>query len=298
MVVEPSAGLSPIHALLAGAHRSLDLTMYELVDPVSERLLATDAARGVRVRVLLDRTDEERRNAAAFSYLAAHAVAVRWASDRYTRTHEKAAVIDGTTALVMTLNLVTADYAGTRDFALADHLPVDVSAIESVFSADWQGAATPTPTGSDLVWSPGAEAPLVALIDGARRQLLVENEEMDDPYITRPLEQAARRGVDVEIVMTEDSEWATAFDALAAAGAHVRTYAESAPLYIHAKAIVADPGGAGARAFVGSQNFSIASLVYNRELGVETSSGAVVAPLAGALAADFAGARPWAVSPR
>ena len=294
LLVEPNAGIGPIDALLAGAKHSVDLVVYELADPSVEKILANDVERGVVVRVLLERIDEQSHNAAAITYLRAHHVTVRWAADPGIElTHEKAAVIDDRTALIMTLNLVAEDYATTRDFAVIDTDPRDVAAIERVFTADWQGDTVVPQTGTDLVWSPGAEAPLVSLIDGARHTLLVENEEMDDPYITAPLEHAARRGVKVEIVMTAASSWDAAFAVLTAAGANVRTYASSAHLYIHAKAVVADVGYADARAFVGSQNFSIASLVHNRELGIVTRTAAIVNDLSSVIAGDFANAHPW-----
>jgi phosphatidylserine/phosphatidylglycerophosphate/cardiolipin synthase-like enzyme len=193
----------------------------------------------------------------------------------------------------MTLNLVASDYASTRDFAIVDTAPKDVSAIDAVFSADWASTRiTPSP-GLDLLWSPGAESSLVGLIDDAHYSLFVESEEMADPYITAPLEAAARRGVRVEIVMTASSSWTSAFSALTKAGVVVRTYAEAAPLYIHAKAIVADEGTRYAKAFVGSQNFSITSLIHNRELGIVTHSSGVVSGLASVIAHDFAVARPW-----
>ncbi|MGH9295914.1 MAG: phospholipase D-like domain-containing protein, partial [Acidimicrobiales bacterium] len=251
LLVEPGAGIRPIDALLAHARHSVDLVIYELDDVRTESLLAADAARGVRVRVLLDETYEGSRNAAAYAYLARHRVEVRWAHDAgIYLTHEKAAVVDGKTAIVMTLNLVTNYYTTTRDFAVLDTQHRDVAAIEAVFAADWDRRAIRPASGVDLVWSPGAETPLVRLIEGARHSLLIENEEMSDPYITAPLESAARRGVRVEVVMTASSSWAPAFDALVRAGVRVRTYGTSAPLYIHAKAIVADARRAGARVFV------------------------------------------------
>jgi hypothetical protein len=122
--------------------------------------------------------------------------------------------------------------------------------------------------------------------------LLIENEEMDDSDITNALEAAARRGVDVEVVMTYSSSWASAFDDLVAAGVRVRTYSSDARLYIHAKVIVAD----GTTAFLGSQNYSVASLDYNRELGVITTDPTLVGPVAQILASDFAGATPFAAA--
>ena len=178
----------------------------------------------------------------------------------------------------MTLNLTSQYYSSTRDFAVVTTDHADVAAIEQVFDAglDRLRPPQPGPTGTNLVWSPGAEAPILALIDSARHSLLVENEEMDDPDVVEALEAAARRGVDVEVVMTYSSSWASAFDDLVDAGVRVGTYSSDASLYIHAKVIVAD----GTTAFVGSQNFSVSSLDYNRELGIITDDPALVGPVA------------------
>jgi len=116
---------------------------------------------------------------------------------------------------------------------------------------------------------------------------------MGDDAVTAALLAAARRGVAVEVVMTRQHDWFGAFSALARAGVNVRTYAASAPLYIHAKAIVVDPGSAHARAFVGSQNFSATSLLSNRELGLLTTRRSIVAALAAVISRDGAGASRW-----
>jgi phosphatidylserine/phosphatidylglycerophosphate/cardiolipin synthase-like enzyme len=49
--------------------------------------------------------------------------------------------------------------------------------------------------------------------------------------------------------------------------------------HIHAKAIVADAGRPGQRVLAGSQNFSVASLGYNRELRILISSAHIVAAM-------------------
>ena len=53
--------------------------------------------------------------------------------------------------------------------------------------------------------------------------------------------------------------------------------------YIHAKAMVID----GARAFVGSENFTGGSLGYNRELGVMFDTAAEVAKVKTTIDTDF-----------
>jgi cardiolipin synthase A/B len=294
VLAEPAAGIGPIYQLITGARSSVDLTMYELNDPAAEADLAADAARGVDVRVILDQNLESSANAGAYSYLAARGVHVRW-GPAGTTYHQKTLTVDGATSVIMTLNLVAEDYSDTRDFAVVDTNPADVAAIVATFDADFSGDGITPPDGDDLIWSPtNAQSSVLSVIDGAEHTLAVEDEEMDDPAVTSALAAAARRGVDVEVTMTADAEWDSAFSELAQAGAHVRLYPDdSTALYIHAKAIVADAGLPGQQVLVGSQNFSVASLDYNRELGILTSDPAVVAAISSTLAADFAGATPY-----
>ncbi len=104
---------------------------------------------------------------------------------------------------------------------------------------------------------------------------------------------AARRGVNVEICMTDSSRWSTAFEELVSAGAHVRVYSPAAALYIHAKLLVRDAGLRDQGAFVGSQNFSTKSLRYNRELGILITSGPPVRQLRALIQDDYSAAWPW-----
>jgi phosphatidylserine/phosphatidylglycerophosphate/cardiolipin synthase-like enzyme len=285
------AGLFP---LLAGAAHTVDATFYELADPRVEDTLETLAARGVRVRVLFDAEGPARaRNQAVARALAARGVRVRFGPARVD-LHQKTVTVDDQVSAVMTGNLVAADEDDTRDYAVVDRDPADVAAVETTFARDWAGRPVrPGPPGTDLVWSPGATGALVGLVAGARHRLLVEAEEMGDPAVTAALAAAARRGVAVQVVMTADPEWAPALADLRRAGVAVRLWPDrSGALYIHAKAVVADPGTPGARAFVGSQNFSTVSLTRNRELGLVTADPTVVGVVAETIEADARGPVP------
>jgi phosphatidylserine/phosphatidylglycerophosphate/cardiolipin synthase-like enzyme len=288
LVTEPNEGMQPVYSLLSSAQDTLDMTMYELADPATVAILEADARRGVRVRVLLDQDYSGHSiNQPDFSQLAANGVQVRWAPAG-TIFHQKTITVDDRTSAVMTLNLTSDYYPTTRDFAVITTDQPDVAAIEQVFVADWSNSGSPTsgPTGQNLVWSPGAETAIVSVIDSAQHSLLVENEEMDDSDTTDALASAARRGVDVDVVMTYSSSWADAFDDLSDAGVHVRTYSSDAPLYIHAKVVVADD----TTLFLGSQNFSASSLDYNRELGIITTDASLVGSVDQTVTSDFAGA--------
>jgi cardiolipin synthase len=294
LLVEPDQGLAPVYALIASATHAIDLTMYELVDTEAALALELAASRGVAVRVILDANLQRGANQAAYDELAAMGVQVSWADPRYAATHQKTLVIDRAIAAVMSMNLTSRYYPTTRDFGLFDRNRADVAAIEQVFEADFHHAAKVAPAAAGLVWSPRQSEPaLLALIDGASSTLLVENEEMAYQPVTAALARAARRGVHVVVVMTDQPQWHGAFDALSAGHVVVRLYAARAPLYIHAKVIVADAATSRQRAFLGSENFSAASLNHNRELGVLTSDPTVVAGLAATVEGDAAVAQPW-----
>jgi cardiolipin synthase A/B len=296
LLTEPAGGLAPVYSLITSAKHTVDMTMYELDDRTAEADLAADAERGVKVRVVLDQNLARSYNTPAYDYLSAHGVLVHWAPKSYDVTHQKTITVDGDVSAIMTLNLTSEYYPTTRDFVVFDRDPADIAAVEAVFANDFGGhSSSPEPAGADLIWSPGADARLVSIISSAKHTLYVENEEMSEYTIVDALCAAARRGVDVEVVMTYDSEWADNFDKLAAAGVHVRTYAPTAALYIHAKVIDVDPGSADEQLDLGSQNFSWASLQYNRELGLDLgpAQAGIIESVAATVRSDFSGATPW-----
>jgi cardiolipin synthase len=285
LLVEPQAGMMPLYAFMSSARQSLDMTMYELSDPATVQILIADHRRGVRVRVLLDHAYSGAQvNQAAYSSLSSAGVPVAW-SNNTEIFHQKSITVDGDASAIMTGNLTSQYYTTTRDFVVMDDQAPDVAAIESVFASDWSGTTpSPGPPGVDLTWSPGSQPQLVALIDSAVHTVVVENEEMDSSSIEEALDSDAGRGVDVTVVMTTDAEWDSAFSRLEAEGVHVVLYPDtSTALYIHAKVIDVD----SAKAFVGSENFSTASLDYNRELGIITTSAGVLEPLNDALSTDI-----------
>jgi phosphatidylserine/phosphatidylglycerophosphate/cardiolipin synthase-like enzyme len=294
LIVEPDAGMTPIYTLLASPHHSLDVTMYELVDARAETVLADDVSRGVRVRVILDRRLEGQRNRSAYDFLTSRGVDVRWASARYFVTHEKAFVIDGRTAVVMSLNLADQYYATSRDVAVVDRDRRDVAAIESVFDSDFAGAASATPAADDLVWSPGqSQADLIALIGQARHSIALESEELTSGAIIGALAGALHRGVAVSVAMTYDAAAVPGLNAVVAAGGTVRLMHGEKPRYIHAKLLAIDTGTPSARAFVGSENLSNASLLRDRELGIVLLEPALVSAISRVIDADLSAGEPW-----
>jgi cardiolipin synthase len=293
---ETDLSITPLYALINAAQTSIDMTMYELVDTTFSGDLVAACNRGVTVRVILDQSLEKSSNTPAYNQLNAVAhCSAAWSNTQFQATHEKSFVIDGTMAAILSLNLTSRYYSTTRDFALIENDTADIAAIEATFNTDF-GSTTDLsyqpPAGDDLIWSPTtATTDLLGIINGATKTLLVENEEMSATNIVSALESACKRGVTVQIAMTDTGSYHANYSALEAAGCGVHVYADNATtLYIHAKALVADLGLPTQSVYMGSINFSTASLTENRELGLYISDQTSVQSLASTMSSDYAGA--------
>jgi cardiolipin synthase len=310
LVQYPGAGFGGFYGQVAHARRTIDMEIYELADSTAERDLGAAAARGVRVRVLLD-TDFSgtKVNRDAFGYLAAHGVNVRWAPPGYI-FHIKTTTFDARTSDISTANLVSRYYATTRDAEIVDTDSVQVRAIEATFVNDWTAGMSGSPRSQTvqapgLVWSPNtgsgtAEAALVRQIESAHKSVDFESEELSDAAIYGALAADARRGVSCRVVMTRSSDWNSAFRAITSAGCHVRLFFDSSTvLYIHEKLILDDDGTANASLLLGSQNASFSSLTRNRELGILLNRGhggsSVIATAGATFDSDFERASAWSL---
>jgi cardiolipin synthase A/B len=292
LVTEPADQYQQIYSLINAATTTLDMTMYELTDTTAEHDLVNAAARGVTVRVILDVNREKSHNTAAFNYLNANGVPTVWAATKYAATHQKTITIDDDESAIMSGNLTSQYYTTSRDFAVLDTNLVDVHAIEKVFNADYTGATITPGDGDNLTWSPtDSQTTLLSVINSATKTLQVENEEMADTAITNALVAKAKAGVTVDVTMTANSSYDSAFDQLKAAGAQIHLYPnDDKSLYIHAKVILADAALSPHTTYVGSINFSDYSLNKNRELGFITHDDTITADLASTLTSDFNGA--------
>lgn len=293
LIVEPDDGLAPLFDAIAKATKSIDLVIYELDDTEVEQALCNSHTRGIEVRVLIENvsTYGKHPNQRAHDALQSCGVAVKWAPSHFALVHQKTLITDDSQAIVMTFNLMHKYYASSRDFGVIDTDPKDVAAIAATFDADWAGQRTTAKTGSALVWSPDSAPTLLALMASASSTLDVYSQLMSDRRMIDALKTTDQRGVRVRVIMTYATNWKEALNELVEAGVEVRTYASSADRYIHAKAMIAD----SSEAFVGSENFSRASLDANRELGLLIARPEVVDELESTFASDWVVARPYSV---
>lgn len=289
VLVEPDDGPETLLAELGAAKKSIDLTMYLLTDRPAIGALEAAVRRGVQVRVLLEQHPfgGGPGNAEIFNRLERAGVAVRWSNPRFKLTHEKAAIVDGREALVLTLNLTASAFTRNREYGAIVTDPEDVKEVAAIFSADWNRTAY-APSRPSLVVSPdNARAKLLAVINQAGQELDVESEEVQDDGLEQALVGAAKRGVGVRVVLSpaQSGPDANAKGVQRLEGGGVQVHFMRKP-YVHAKITIAD----SRTAFLGSENISTQSLDRNRELGLFLGSQPAVARMKSTFQQDW-GAR-------
>jgi phosphatidylserine/phosphatidylglycerophosphate/cardiolipin synthase-like enzyme len=296
LIVQPDDGRTLVLSALNAAKKSIDLTIYEISDPQIMTALEAARKRGVVVRVIYNwysfTSDMQQRDVVpAIDELTNAGIQCQKAAKTFEVTHEKAFVIDGTTATVMSFNLTTEYFGTTRDFGIVTTVPAEVAEVENVFQADWAGQAV-TPSVASLVWSPvNSRTKLTALITDAKKTLDIYCEEADDPNTLAAMVAAQKRGVAVRFigaVLSGEGKVngnAQGITTLLAGG--VQAVCKSF-LYIHAKMVLVDYGAAGAKAFVGSENYSCVSLDDNRECGIIVTESAILDRLHATYQSDWA----------
>ncbi len=204
-----------------------------------------------------------------------------------------------------------------RDYSYVTRDPAIVSSLEAIFQHDLSGSpynlASLLPQGSSfaatqsLIVSPDSLDPIVAFIDAAQRELIVENQYLNEPTMNAAIVRAAKRGVDVTVLTasvcsygsvtpTDQKRVPQIYGAFDAAGVKSRMFTKNnrvggKPGYLHAKTMVRD----GNVAFVGSQNGSSMALTENREFGLIIQDSGVAQELRSLIVNDLmdAGSETW-----
>jgi phosphatidylserine/phosphatidylglycerophosphate/cardiolipin synthase-like enzyme len=288
-------------AAINGAQTSVYVTIYEMNDTGVIGAIKSAKARGLDVKVILDGSTTTRsNNQNAYNSFSGY---VTWSSPGFTYTHEKCVMIDHKEAWIMTANAESSVPQYNREYLAIDADPADVTEAEAIFQADYANKAY-TPSGALVVANTNARADLVALIGSAQKSLDLEDEEFSDNGsggVTQAVVAAAARGVTVRLIVAGGSTSSTETAALASvkaapgASVYVSTVSSGAGTasnpYIHAKAILVDCAtGTCKSGFVGSENMTTGSLLYNREVGVILDDPTQLAKVLAAMNTDFASA--------
>ena len=261
--VGPTGLQARMTGLIDGAQTTLDVQMYLFtVTAIADRIIAAKN-RGVAVRVILDPDHEG--NANVRTKLTSAAVPNRNAPALYSFSHAKYLVIDGKTAVIMSMNFNVDAMSSERNYGMITKDPDDVADTKAIFDMDWAGGGGEAPKPADLactrlVVSPNnAKARITDFIKSAKTKLDVEAMYVAEEGVQTAIIDAKKRGVDVRVILETSSDNAQVKALFMASNIPVKG---AGTFFLHAKLLIVD----GA-AFVGSENFSITALTKNRELG-------------------------------
>jgi phosphatidylserine/phosphatidylglycerophosphate/cardiolipin synthase-like enzyme len=185
------------------------------------------------------------------------------------------------------MNASTSALTANREYLAVDTDAADVQQAEAIFVGDYAGAPLASTSGKLLASPLNMRAGVIALIQSATKTIDLESEELSDSAVVNALVAAHDAGVKVRVVIastTLSTAQQAAKTKLKQAG--IKGVETSKP-YIHAKAIVVDGATSGAKAYVGSANFTSISFDRNRELGLITANATEIAKVASALSSDF-----------
>jgi phosphatidylserine/phosphatidylglycerophosphate/cardiolipin synthase-like enzyme len=287
LITLPDQGPQGLVNAVKGAQKSIQLEIYmitnsgtagEIVNALVERAKA-----GVDVRVMVeskpfippqpphcDQAGNVDVNKKARESLIAGGVKVKYASPRFKYTHEKAMVIDGSTAYIMTTNFTGAAFLNNREYVVVDRIPADVAEVAAVFEADWQERPY-VPQNPAIVLSPtNSRSRLRDLLASATKSIEMNIEFAMDPELIGLMGAKAKAGVDVQVLLSAHGKDKCTGESVNDEEARILTangvtkFAFMKKLNLHAKAIVVD----GVRAYIGSENLTANSLDNNRELGL------------------------------
>ncbi len=287
-------------------------------DPVAEsliRLLEKKVEEGVQVRILLDSLGSLMAHHASFAGLKKKGGQViffnpvlhaSFMGRSNLRNHRKLLIVDSRLAIMGGMNIAKEymgpgpDPARWTDLCLRLEGPC-VQDMEDIFIEDWKfatgedpGRLKPAltggapfggecvlqiiPSGPDVRWDPLYDTLLSLIFQAKQRVWIATPYFIPDESLTRALELAARRGVDVRLLVPRRSNH---FLADLARGTYLRQLLSAgcgillAEKMLHAKAFLVD----GDYAILGSANFDMRSLMLNYEIGVLIRSGEPLAAL-------------------
>ena len=256
-VVVGSDARAAMCAAFDRARASIDAEFYSIDDPAVVDSLNRAAARGVRVRVVLE-GDTRRFSAsgrepsdAAVRGALGRAIDVVVSRSPHALVHAKAAVVDGSLALVSTANPTLSGFDAPGEALVIDRNSSEARRVGDGIATAAAGDAphsTLRTQLADLFRSPS--------------DLRVASEDLSDPRIVAWLLHRARNGHRDRVLIGMHPSRSAKRRAceLAAAGVDVRRPAHG---YMHEKYV-----DAGSRVYLGSANLTRNGLEESHEIGI------------------------------
>jgi cardiolipin synthase A/B len=273
LIVQPDAGMAPVVTAIKQAKKSIDVLIFRFDRAEIARALEAAVARGVHVRALTAHTNRggDKTLRKLEMHLLEAGVTVSRTADDLIRYHGKMMIVDGV-LYVFGFNYTRLDIEKSRSFGLMTREQRLVKEAASLFEAD-RTRQPYSPSYDRLVVSPEtSRESLTAFIRGARKELLIYDEQVTDKLIQRVLQDRARRGVEIRIIGKLEKP---------IPGVETRKLPD---LRLHVRAMVRD----GATAFLGSQSLRKPELDARREIGVIVKDSRVARKIKAVFDSDWA----------
>lgn len=281
LIIEPDMGRAPIIDALNKSKYTINLVMYGMTDDELLDAFIKQKLRGKTLKIILEQAPYKAQdeNKKAQNLLNENKVAWHGGIKPFRLIHEKTLLLDANKAMVMTFNFTKSTFKRDRNFALIIDDKKTVTALNNLFSADWN--QTPVIIDqTNLIISPdNSRYKTVQLIDSAKADIKIYAPTLSDYKLLGELAKTARRGVNIKI-LTSANLREKQKEFLTRAGI---TIAISKKYFIHAKVIIID----NKLAMLGSLNFTKPSFDANREVSVISDDHDVLRQLVKIFEADW-----------
>ena len=272
LITQPDAGVLPVVEAIRKAKKTIDVVIFRFDLNVVEKALADAVQRGVMVRALIAHTNRggESKLRKLEQRMLAAGLNVSRTADDLLRYHAKFMICDGRLHL-LGFNFTKLDIAKSRSFAISTKDRKAVVEAAKVFEADLTRQPY-VPAKSHLAVSPEtARSRLADFIKGARKDLAIYDEKVNDPAMVSLLKERVSKGVTIRVLGSVK-------------GKHVgiEEY-KLATMRQHVRAIVRD----GTHVFVGSQSLAKSELDKRREVGLIIHNPVVARQLLQVFEADW-----------
>jgi len=273
LLIQPEDGVAPLVAAIKKAKKSVDIVVFRFDRAELEGALKDAAERSVSVTALIAYANQggEKGLRKLEMRLLEAGVTVSRSDDDLVRYHDKLLIIDRRVLYLLSFNFTHLDIDHSRGFGIVTRKNKLVQEALKLLKAD--NDRTRYEAGYDaFVVSPvNARKQLLALINRAKKELLIYDPKIADTEMLHALNAQAKRGVDVRVI--------------GSIGRH-NTHLKVRPLSgfrLHTRTIVCDRR----EVFVGSQSLRKAELDSRREVGAIVRDSKVVRGVVNTFEADW-----------
>jgi cardiolipin synthase len=273
LLIQPEDSVAPLVAAIKKAKKHIDIVVFRFDRAELEAALKDAAERGVSVTALIAYANHggEKSLRKLEMRLLEAGVTVSRTSDDLARYHDKLLIIDRRVLYVLSFNFTHLDIDHSRGFGIVTRKNKLVQEALKLLKADNDRTRYEAGYATFVVSPVNARKQLLALINRAKKELLIYDPKIADTEMLRALNAQAKQGVDVRVIGT-----------IGRHSAHLKVRPLSG-FRLHTRTIVCDRR----EAFVGSQSLRKAELDSRREVGVIVRDSKVVSGVVNTFEADW-----------